>query len=162
MSAPVAAATAAPVSSTRRRRELVGVGLWALAAAAWVAAMLVPWFRAGVTASTTPLEVAELLRAGVLGVPPVAGYAVLLLPGIALVLLGIAPLRGGGAMAARVVLWLVGTAAGLLLVVFLSSISAQTFGVGAALVVAGCVLGGAALGLATVRVPASPDGPDAT
>jgi hypothetical protein len=137
----------------RRMRELVGVMLWALAAIAWVVAMLVPWFRAGVAASTTPLEVAELLRTGVLGVPPVTGYAVLVLPGIALLLLGSAPLRGGAVMALRVVLWLVGTAAGLLLVVFLGNLSAHTFGAGAVLVVLGCVLGGAALGCATVRIP---------
>jgi hypothetical protein len=142
--------------SDRRARELTGVALWALAAVAWVVAMLVPWFRAGVTASTTPLEVAELLRSGVLGVPPVTGYAVVVLPGIALLLLGIAPLRGRGAMALRVLLWLAGTAAGLLLVLFLASLSAHTFGWGAALVTAGCLLGGAALGCATVRVPADP------
>jgi hypothetical protein len=142
-----------------RGRELVGVALWALAAVAWVAAMLVPWFRAGVASSSTPMEAAALLRAGVLGVPPVAGYAVLLLPAIALLLLGIAPLRGGGAMAARVALWLVGTATGLLLVALLARVSADTFGWGAGLVVAGCVLGGIALGFATVRVP-DPQGSD--
>lgn len=145
--------------SDRRRRELTGVGLWALAALAWVAAMLVPWFRAGVASSTTPMEVAALLRAGALGVPAVTGYAVLLLPTIALLLLGIAPLRGGGAMALRVVLWLVGTVTGLLLVAVLARVSANTVGLGAALVLAGCVLGGVALGLATVRVPAAPIGP---
>ena len=116
--------------------------------------MLVPWFRAGVTASTTPMEVAGLLRTGVLGVPPATGYAVLLLPAIALLLLGIAPLRGGSAMAARVVLWLVGTAVGVLLVVVLGRVSAYAVGPGAVLVVLGCVLGGVALGFATVRVPA--------
>ena len=89
------------MSSDRRRRELVGVALWAAAAGAWVAAMLVPWFRAGVASATTPIEVAALLRAGALGVPAVAGYAVLLLPAIALLLLAIAPLRGGAPMAAR-------------------------------------------------------------
>lgn len=135
----------------RRARELTAAALWALAAVAWVVAMLVPWFRAGVAASATPLEVAGLLRSGVLGVPPVAGYAVLVLPAIALLLLGIAPLRGGSAMALRVVLWLLGTVAGLLLVVLLASVSAQTVGLGAVLVVAGCVLGGVALGFATVR-----------
>lgn len=140
-------------TADRKTRELTGVALWALAATAWVVAMLVPWFRAGVTASTTPLEVAELLRGGVLGVPPVTGYAVLVLPGIALLLLGLAPLRGGGVMALRVLLWLAGTAVGLLLVVLLSNLSAHTFGAGAVLIVLGCVLGGAALGLATVRVP---------
>lgn len=141
------------MTSDRRGRELTAVGLWALAASAWVVAMVVPWFRAGVTASTTPLEVGELLRGGALGVPPVAGYAVLVLPSIALLLLGMAPLRGGGVMALRVVLWLVGTVAGLLLVVLLSNLSAHTFGPGAVLVVLGCVLGGLALGLATVRMP---------
>lgn len=135
----------------RRTRELTAAALWALAAVAWVVAMLVPWFRAGVAASATPLEVAALLRSGVLGVPPLTGYAVLLLPAIALLLLGIAPLRGGSAMALRVTLWLVGTAVGLLLVVFLASLSAQTVGLGAVLVVVGCVLGGVALGFATVR-----------
>ncbi|MFB9311622.1 hypothetical protein [Nocardioides plantarum] len=141
------------MSSGRRGRELVGVGLWAAAAVAWVAAMLVPWFRAGVASSTTPIEVAALLRAGVLGVPSITGYAVLLLPAIALLLLGIAPLRGGGAMAARVLLWLAGTATGLLLVTLLARVSAHTVGWGAGLVVSGCVLGGIALGFATVRVP---------
>lgn len=135
----------------RRARETTAAALWALAAVAWVAAILVPWFRAGVAASATPLEVAALLRSGVLGVPPLTGYAVLLLPAIALLLLGIAPLRGGSAMALRVALWLVGTAVGLLLVVFLASISAQTVGLGAVLVVVGCVLGGVALSFATVR-----------
>ena len=138
----------------RRGRELTAVVLWALAASAWVAAMLVPWFRAGVASSATPLEVAGLLRSGVLGVPPVAGYAVLVLPAIALLLLGMAPLRGGSAMAVRVSLWVLGTAVGLLLVAFLASISARTVGAGAVLVVLGCVLGGVALGFATVRVPA--------
>lgn len=135
----------------RRTRELTGSALWALAAVAWVVAMLVPWFRAGVAAHTTPIEVAALLRSGVLGVPPVTGYAVLLLPAIALLLLGVAPLRGGSAMALRVLLWLIGTVTGLGLVVLLASLSAQTFGAGALLVVAGCVLGGVALGFATVR-----------
>ena len=141
------------MSSDRRRRELVGVALWAAAAGAWVAAMLVPWFRAGVASATTPIEVAALLRAGALGVPAVAGYAVLLLPAIALLLLAIAPLRGGGPMAARVALWLLGTVTGLLLVTVLGRVSAHTYGWGAGLVVAGCVLGGIALGFATVRVP---------
>lgn len=138
---------------TRRRRELTGVALWALAALAWTVAMLVPWFRAGVAAGSSPVEVAALLRAGVLGVPGVAGWAVLLLPALALVLLGLAPLRGSGVMALRVALWLLATGVGLALVVVLARVSAGTFGAGAVLVVVGCVLGGVALGFATVRTP---------
>lgn len=137
----------------RRGRELIGTCLWALVAVAWVVAMTVPWFRSGVVASTTPLEAAGLLRAGVLDVPPASAYAVLVLPAIGLLLLVIAPLRGGAVMALRVLLWLLGTTLGLLLVVLLGRLSAYTFGPGAVLVVAGCALGGAALGCATVRVP---------
>ena len=148
------------MNAERRTRELVAVALWAAAAIAWVVAMRVPWFREGVTASTSPLDAAELLRAGVLGVPPVSGFAVLLLPAIALVLLGLAPLRGVGVMVVRVLLWLVATGVGLALVAVLSQVSAQTFGWGAALVVAACVLGGVALGLATVRTAETGDGPD--
>ncbi len=142
--------------SDRRTRELVAVGLWAAAAVSWVVAMRVPWFRHGLVAGTTPLEAAELLRTGVLDVPPVTGFAVLLLPALALVLLGIAPLRGPGAMVARVLLWLVATTVGVLLVVVLAGLSSTTIGWGAALVLLGCVLGGVALGLSTVRVPQEP------
>ncbi len=141
-----------------RRRELTAAGLWAAAAVSWVVAMLVPWFRVGVVGSTTPMEVAGLLRSGVLDVPPAAGYAVLAPPAIALVLLVIAPLRGGPAMAARVVLWLVGTAIGVLLVVLLARVSDYAVGPGAVLVVLGCVLGGVAMGFATVRVPTEDSG----
>lgn len=136
---------------SRLVRELAGVVLWALVAVAWVVAMLVPWYRAGVAASTTPLEAAELLRSGVLDVPPVTGWAVLVLPAVALVLLGIAPLRGPGVMALRVLLWLLGSTAGLLLVLVLGRLSAYAVGPGALLVVGGSLLGGAALGCATVR-----------
>ena len=139
--------------SDRRARELTGVARWALAAVAWVWAMTTPWARAGVASASTPLEVAELLRSGVLGVPAWTAYAVLLLPGAALLLLVIAPLRGVGVMVVRVLLWLVATAVGLLLVVLVGSVSAQIWDWGAGLVVVACVLGGAALGCATVRVP---------
>ena len=67
------------MTGDRRARELVGTCLWALVAVAWVVATAVPWFRSGVVASTTPLEVAGLLRSGVLDVPPVSAYAVLVL-----------------------------------------------------------------------------------
>ncbi len=146
------------MSDDRRARELTGVVLWALAAAAWVAAMLVPWFRAGVLAHTSPLEIAELLRSGVFGIPPVAGFAVLLLPACALVLLGLAPLRGTGVMVARVLLWLVATVVGGVLLAAVSSVSAGTVGWGAALVLVACVLGAAALCCATVRTK-TPDQP---
>ncbi|WP_137293946.1 hypothetical protein [Nocardioides dongxiaopingii] len=137
----------------RRAHELVGVGLWALAAGAWVAAMWVPWFRHGVAAGTSPLGGAELLRTGVLDLPPVLGLALLPLPLCALVLLGIAPLRGVGAMVARVLLWLVSTAGAVVLVVAVGSVSAWSFGLGAVLVVVACLLGCVALGFATVREP---------
>ncbi|MEO9322686.1 hypothetical protein ABFT23_04295 [Nocardioides sp. C4-1] len=135
----------------RRSRELTAVALWALAAVAWVVAVSVPWFRAGVPASTSPLAVGELVRTGVLGVPPVAGYLVLVLPASALVLLGIAPLRGPGALALRVVLWLVGAGVGLTLVFVLGRVSAFAVGWGAALVVVATVLGAVALAFSTVR-----------
>lgn len=141
-----------------RARELTGVVLWALAAAAWGTAMVVPWFRAGLLAHPSPMDAAGLLRTGVLDVPPAAGFAVLVLPGLALVLLGIAPLRGPGVQAVRVALWLVSSGIGLALVVVLSTISARTFGWGAGLVVVGCLLGLAALCCASVRTgPLSPD-----
>ncbi|WP_134766620.1 hypothetical protein [Nocardioides sp. 1609] len=139
----------------RRSHEVVGVVLWALAAGAWVAAMWVPWFRHGVAAGTSPLDGAELLRTGVLDLPPALGLVLLPLPLCALVLLGIAPLRGVGAMVARVLLWLASTAGAVVLVVLVGSVSAWTFGPGAILVVVACLLGCVALGFATVRTPGS-------
>lgn len=145
-------------SDRRRRRELTAVTLWALAAVAWVVATMVPWFRAGVPASTSPLAVGELLRTGVLGVPPAAGYLVLLLPASALVLLGLAPLRGPGVLVVRVLLWLVGAAVGLTLVFLLGRVSAFAIGWGAALVVVATVLGAVALAFSTVRAPTTRTG----
>lgn len=140
-------------TTDRRGRELTGVLLWAVAAVAWVVAMFVPWYAAGVAGATTPMEIGGLVRGGVLGIPESSAYAVLVPPTIALLLLGIAPLRGGGVMALRVLLWLVGTVIGIGLVVVLGSVSAYAVGPGAALVVLASVLGGVALGCATVRVP---------
>lgn len=142
----------APVSD-RRGRELTAVVLWLLTAVAWMVAAYVPWYGAGVPGSTTLLDVARLLRTGVLGVPPLTGYAVLLQPVLGLVLLGLAPLRGATAMALRALLWLAGTVVGLGLVVVLGQLASFVVGPGAVLTVLGCVLGGTALGLATVRVP---------
>jgi hypothetical protein len=137
----------------RRGRELTAVVLWLLTAVAWVVAAYVPWYGAGVPGATAPLDVARLLRTGVLGVPPLTGYAVLLQPVLGLVLLGLAPLRGATVMMLRVLLWLAGTVTGLGLVVVLGQLASFVVGPGAVLTVLGCVLGGTALGLATVRVP---------
>ncbi|WP_323793299.1 hypothetical protein [Nocardioides sp.] len=134
----------------RRSRELLGCALWAGAALAWTVAMLVPWFRAGALSHVSPLEVGGALRTGLLGLPSATGFAVLLLPAASWVLLALAPARGGGALAARLGLWLLSTAAGLTLVALLASVSAGTYGGGAVLVVLACLLGAGGLACSTV------------
>ncbi len=138
--------------STRRTRELAGVFLWLLVAVAWVVAMLVPWFRTGVLAQTSPLDVGTLLRAGEIGpVPAAAGFGMLVLPLLGVVLLGLAPVRGTGVMVARVLLWALGAAVNLGLVVVLRDLTAGQIGWGAGLLVTGAALGGVALLCGTVR-----------
>ncbi|GAA5143107.1 hypothetical protein GCM10023340_07790 [Nocardioides marinquilinus] len=131
-------------------RDLAAAGLWAAAAIGWVLAMRVPWYRAGVLGDVTVLDGAELLRAGVFGVPAVAGFAVVALPAVALVLLGLAPVHGRAAMVARVVLWLVGTGSAVALLLVTWPLGGGAIGLGAGLVVLACVLGAIALGCATV------------
>jgi hypothetical protein len=131
-------------------RDLAAAGLWAAAALGWVLAMRLPWYRAGVLGDVTVLDGAELLRTGVFGVPAVSAFAVVVLPGIALVLLGLAPVHGRAAMVTRVVLWLLGTGAALALLVVTWPLGGGAIGVGGALVVLACVLGAIALGCATV------------
>lgn len=140
----------APVVDDRRSRELLGAGLWAGAAVAWSVAMLVPWFRAGALSHVSPLEAAGALRTGLLGLPSGTGFVLLLLPACSWVLLALAPARGRAALAVRLGLWLLSTAAGLVLVVLLASVSAGTYGVGAVLVVVACLLGACGLACSTV------------
>lgn len=151
-----------PPADDRRSRELLGAALWAGAAVAWTVAMLVPWFRAGVLSHVSPLEAAGALRTGLFGLPSGTGFVVLLLPVCSWVLLAIAPARGRGALAVRLGLWLLATAAGLALVVVMASVSAGTYGVGAVLVVAACLLGAGALACSTVATdtPGTPDTSD--
>lgn len=139
-----------PDRDDRRARELLGCALWAGAALAWTIAMMVPWVRAGALSHVSPLEVAGALRAGAVGIPSAAGFAVLLVPLLSWVLLALAPARGWAALVARLVLWAASSAAGLALVVLLASISASTYGVGAALVVGACLLGAGALTCSTL------------
>lgn len=134
----------------RRIRELTAVGLALAAAVAWVLAMRVPWYSAGVPGSASLLDVAELLGSDVLGVPAVAGWAVLLLPLAALLQLGLSPVRGMPAFVARLALWVLSTAAGLVLAVVLGQVSAHVVGPGVVLAVLAWVLGGASLCCATV------------
>lgn len=147
-----------PPVDDRRSRELVGVALWAGAAVAWTVAMLVPWFRAGALSHVSPLEVAGALRTGLLGLPSGTGFVVLLLPACSWVLLAVAPARGRAALAVRLGLWLLSTVAGLALVVLMASVSDGTYGAGAVLVVAACLLGAGGLACSTVA-PGTPGTP---
>lgn len=135
--------------SDSRGRELLGGALWAVAALAWTAAMVVPWFRAGALAHVSPVELAGALRTGLLGLPAVVGYAVLLLPAASWLLLALAPVRGRRALVVRALLWLASTALALALLVLGASVSAGTYGTGAALVALACVTGGVALARGT-------------
>lgn len=138
--------------TTRRARELVGVALWLVVAIAWVLAMVVPWFRGGLLAHVSPLDAATFLRSGGIdAVPGAAGFGVLALPLLGVVLLGLAPVRGAAVMVARVVLWAVGTVVAIGLVVSLRDLTAGRVGWGAGLLVAGGVLGAPALLCGTVR-----------
>lgn len=153
-----AEAAGEPAVDDRRSRELLGCALWAAAALAWTVAMVVPWFRAGVLSHTSPLEVGGALRTGLLGIPTAAGFVVLALPLASWVLLAIAPARGPGVLGVRLALWSVSTGAALALLVVMASVSAGTYGVGAALVVAAGLLGAGGLCCSTVRV-GRPGGP---
>jgi hypothetical protein len=138
----------------RRARELLGCTLWAVAALAWTAAMLVPWFRAGALAEVSPVEAGGALRTGALGIAPAAGFAVLVLPALSWVLLVTAPARGRRALVVRLVLWGASTAAAVALLLATASVSAGTYGLGASLVVAACLLGAGALCCSTVATGA--------
>ncbi|WP_300403774.1 hypothetical protein [Nocardioides sp.] len=141
--------TPAPVDD-RRRRELLGSALWAAAALAWTIAMLVPWFRAGALSHLSPIEAGGALRTGLVGIPSAAGFVVLLLPLASWVLLALAPARGRLVLAWRILLWLASTVVGLGLVVLMASVSADTYGWGAGLVVVACVLGAGGLCCSTL------------
>lgn len=140
----------------RRSRELLAGALWAGAALLWTVAMLVPWVRAGALSHVSPLEVGGALRTGLLGLPSVTGFAVLLLPAASWVLLALAPARGVGALAVRLGLWATSTAAGVALIVLMASVSAGTYGVGAVLVVLACLLGAGGLACSTVTTDDRP------
>jgi hypothetical protein len=139
------------VVDDRRGRELLGCALWAAAALAWTVAMVVPWFRAGALSHVSPIEAGGALRTGLVGIPPAAAFTVLLLPLLSWVLLALAPARGLRVVLLRGSLWLVSTLVGLGLVLVMSSVSAGTYGVGAALVVLACLLGAGGLCCSTVR-----------
>lgn len=134
----------------RRRRELLGSALWAAAALLWTVAMVVPWFRAGVLAQVSPIELGGALRTGLLEIPTIAAFGVLLLPLSSWVLLATAPARGRRVLVVRVVLWTLSTSAGVTAVLLMASVSAETYGVGAVLVLIACALGAGALACSTI------------
>lgn len=133
-------------------RELAGLGCWVGVAACWTLQVFTPWADRGLLGGGSPLRWAGV--AGEVGgdrVPGAAAYVVLVLPLLGCLLLAFALLRGVVWWMLRGLLWLIGTAIVVALIVAVGRLSPGGWGAGPVLGLLGAVLGLVALPLGRRR-----------
>lgn len=129
-----------PHNTSATTATLVLSGGWFVAGALWFAQALVPWTATGALSHSTTLDASALIRSGAVGAlaPGIAGWFLLALPGIGLVLGASAfsahPITRGFRVAAVVVAVTI-TAA---LTHYLTDFQLTSFGPGALLAWLGC------------------------